>query len=587
LSAPREAANWMALVLMTAEHRLANENNQHSLHFHRRLCLPLDETLQVKTDSLAAELIRNSLYSLLRIQDIHVVYHALEGLQVWTRKKRKAKSVTNAGNKSKKLECLCAYFYDSFEPPVVDQLAMQEFSRETARLQMRGSSTTSVPPLSAVGTQPTQAPIMGSYSIQPQQLQSRTAIDQLLSASERKMPPVDMAQARLRQQAQLDQAVSLQRAAVASHPTLDAFFQKAAPSSPNHHLLNASKMRSNSSKKFAFSSTSTGTKRPSPQRQPNSTPAAMGGNTPGIKRPRQIIVDLTDESDLPTPSSLATVKQEAEDELDRIIRDESTPRDGEEARILSELKQMGFQDEDKDMLRVIRRCREHNPTSPVSSEVVMMKLVAQREEMDEARKEDRARLESERREESQKLRDNAKLAKLQQLHDAPLSDLKSKHFPNSYIFQYAFASLEKVMGACPSVKAALLPLLQIEEKAQKWYKYELPKPYFRFVVSKQIENLASDQREKKTSSELVTYLKEQEGALKTAMFTLEEQTNIGVPKLFLETYDSHQKDRENDANTCNQEGDEVIVVAKSPQQTTKTMNHPKTESRGAVIELLD
>eukprot|EP00523_Entomoneis_sp_CCMP467_P001881 CAMPEP_0168747198 /NCGR_PEP_ID=MMETSP0724-20121128/15538_1 /TAXON_ID=265536 /ORGANISM="Amphiprora sp., Strain CCMP467" /LENGTH=406 /DNA_ID=CAMNT_0008794991 /DNA_START=42 /DNA_END=1262 /DNA_ORIENTATION=- len=289
-------------------------------------------------------------------------------------------------------------------------------------------------------------------------------------------------------------------------------------------------------------------------------------------------------------TTTTVVKQERSAETQLLQQFENIPQNMHESKLLSELKQMGFQDEDKDILMTIRQCvvdqqcnnnsnSNHDSTaattaatvtSMVTSDVVMMKLVAQREAMDEARKEDKARMESERRQHAALLRESAHQNHLQQLYTCAWEQVRTQHFSQSYLLHDAqcSAALQTVVP-----RRDVVALLELERKAQKWYKMEMPRPYFASVLARRLG------RKKENVGKMV---RDETAKLQHALYTLEEQSKLGVPLLFLEAYDAEQatpaakKDRPTKCNgnvtkTTNHDDDDddVVVVMTSPSPRKK------------------
>jgi len=255
------------------------------------------------------------------------------------------------------------------------------------------------------------------------------------------------------------------------------------------------------------------------------------------------------------------------------VDDAATPRNFREQYMASTLRNMGFTDmrEILSGLRAVAGQREEicvveNPNSFLDSsshgnewsqeaqiEEAMMWIVTQREEAAEAQKLDEARISSE----------NAILAMEQsrkdneenQLRHACVADLigsvndsaktTSRLFPNSILLQSVVARqfLSQVVS-CESIdgKKQVVRLLQLEQKARKWYGTVLPYSYFEYVLcpifKKWYEDFLSTKKHA-NSSTLGKYcqkLSNECDNLERSMFNLSEQEESGVgmaPKIFL------------------------------------------------------
>lgn len=187
--------------------------------------------------------------------------------------------------------------------------------------------------------------------------------------------------------------------------------------------------------------------------------------------------------------------------------DPNGPQNEKEYCLLEELKQMGFTNS-QEVLNGIRQCGEDE------AEKVMVFLISQREEADEARKEDEVRLRSEEQKEEESIRKERNMQ--ERLQAATVEDL-CKIFPESWILEGLegcyLRSTEK------EYRSALHQFLQLELKSRLWYNH-LPSFYFNKICARL------------NSGEKPDWLERECESLQSGLFKLEEQKG-GTPKLFL------------------------------------------------------
>jgi hypothetical protein len=197
--------------------------------------------------------------------------------------------------------------------------------------------------------------------------------------------------------------------------------------------------------------------------------------------------------------------------------DEAQPLTPNELNSLQELHQMGFPDRHE----IISGIRNSGKTT---SEDIMMWMVRQKEETEEAHKMDEARLRSEelRRQNAEKQEAAAK----ERIDNANNRQaLKEVFGEASWVLQNFNDKLFDLL--VNKYKDALVRLLKLEEKARKWYE-ELPLYYFRDFCKR-----CNEQKER---TDLIQSLKNECDALEVGMYKLEEQQG-GVPKLFIKAQD--------------------------------------------------
>jgi hypothetical protein len=277
--------------------------------------------------------------------------------------------------------------------------------------------------------------------------------------------------------------------------------------------------------------------------------------------------------------------------LEREFHDEgSQPRNQMEMTLLVQLSQMGFTNR-REILESIRRLGSNSTLfstqqSPsVDADSVMMDMITQREEADEARKMDEARLQSEqaRKEDARRRRSLICNNVEEKLKTASMDDWKSNNgmFPDSWILNenacYALlASLIKEKDT--QLKSKLMALLKLEKKAKQWYGRVLPRGYFARCVTERLIQATADSMAGKLNKEV--------NALQVAMFQLSEQQG-GVPRIFLE---AHDDTKEQDGDKQNRgpgafDTDDVVLVGTTTTPTGTRETAPG-RSEPEVLEIL-
>ena len=208
---------------------------------------------------------------------------------------------------------------------------------------------------------------------------------------------------------------------------------------------------------------------------------------------------------------------------------QSTPQNPAEAVLLQQLLEMGFQKQE--ILDGIRQCRSNTNTDP-SADDVMLHLVSQREEAEEARKEDEVRLlsENQKKEERRRREQNQK----DSLQKATTGEDLRAIFAESWVLNVILAksgnkgndrSISIILGS--NSRNDFLEFLKLEEKSRKWYGWVLPAEYFR-RVGRRLKS-ADD---KEQASSWVTFLSSEREKLRSGLYELKEQVK-GQPKIFL------------------------------------------------------
>jgi hypothetical protein len=200
--------------------------------------------------------------------------------------------------------------------------------------------------------------------------------------------------------------------------------------------------------------------------------------------------------------------------------DPNQPKNATEFRIMSELAQMGFTDR-QEMINGIRQSKK------TTADEVMLFIVTQREEADEARKEDEVRLLSE--EQKREQEQLKKAHRMEKLAGAKTGKDLRVIFDKSWVL----GALLLDDGSSSIVDDALmkqrrtefLGLLSLEEQSAKWY-HGLPSYYF--------QNLCN--RLKNDHGGTIDWLPVECERLKRGLTQLKEQVG-GRPKLFVEAFD--------------------------------------------------
>lgn len=209
----------------------------------------------------------------------------------------------------------------------------------------------------------------------------------------------------------------------------------------------------------------------------------------------------------------------------------SNPQNPAEAILLPQLLQMGFQKQE--ILDGIRQWQSTNSGIPTADNV-MLHLVSQREEAEEARKEDEVRLRSEdqKQEESQRREQNQQ----ESLSKANSGEELRAVFPDSWVLKVISPNTSNSKGNNRSVSTILcsdsrndfIEFLKLEEKSRKWYGWVLPSEYF-CKVGKQLKGIGDNE----SMPSWATLLCNEREKLRSGLYELKEQLK-GQPKIFLD-----------------------------------------------------
>jgi hypothetical protein len=222
--------------------------------------------------------------------------------------------------------------------------------------------------------------------------------------------------------------------------------------------------------------------------------------------------------------------------------EQETPLTPQECHLMSQLVQMGFQDR----AQMVRGIRQSNGSS---AEAVMMWIVKQTEDAEEAQKIDEGRRRSEALRAENALKQ--KQAEEERLEAATTrEDLQTIFGAASWILKFLTQELLEKVVLVSRHKACLVRLLKIESMARKWYKSKLPSYYFKDLCRR------IDGRKDETGDALVQWLMNECDTLESGLYKLEEQQG-GVPKLFLRAQEDHPDEDDDEED---EEDDEVEVI---------------------------
>jgi hypothetical protein len=284
------------------------------------------------------------------------------------------------------------------------------------------------------------------------------------------------------------------------------------------------------------------------------------------------------------PHTNTTVRVKLERQLN-VNEEGCQPRNPMEMNLLVQLSQMGFTNR-REILESIRELASNtNPSQPPSVDSVMVAMITQREEAEEAKHMDEARLQSEqaRKEDAQRRRSLIYNNVEEKLKTASMDDWRrtTGMFPDSWILNentcYDFLSA-LIQDKDTLLKCKLMALLKLEKKAKQWYGKVLPRGYFARCVTERLILATADSMTGKLQNEIK--------ALEVAMFQLSEQQG-GVPRIFLEAHDDDTKERDGDEQNGSGvlDVDDVVLVGTS---TTSPGTREKAAGRldPEVLEIL-
>jgi hypothetical protein len=245
--------------------------------------------------------------------------------------------------------------------------------------------------------------------------------------------------------------------------------------------------------------------------------------------------------------------------------------------ILPELLAMGFTDR-AEILATI--CRLTESAALVTAEAVMVDIISQREEAEEARKMDQARL----------LSEQARKADSKQRRQMIEEDLQNTRqslswndwlerrdmFPDSWILRLSAlrVALERLIQSDRAVKHNFVSLLMLEKKSFQWYGKVLPGAFFRNVLPERL--LLPLDATTGVAGCLARTLDTQVKELEFHMYSLSEQQG-GVPLLFRDALDANVGRR--NSSSSSDEDDTVVVV-----KTRSPVSSSSMTSKGALLQ---
>lgn len=266
---------------------------------------------------------------------------------------------------------------------------------------------------------------------------------------------------------------------------------------------------------------------------------------------------------------------------------DTRPKNPQEQQMIQQLQQMGFTDV-REMLTGIRHvtCQQQQQFLASQVENVMMWIVSQREEAEEAKKLDAARARSEAlRAEQARLR---KQAAHERLWGSTMGDWISESdlFRGSVVLKEARECLETHVFDDAERKKKLIRFLELEKKARKWYGNSVPWCYLCDLCAKW---------KPLSAEELVKSIDKEATALETAMYSLSEQQG-GVPIIFTEARSKAEKSgrpvsptKEGGSTNDSDDDDDVIVLKEvSAAEADSRLNSASSNGgkKCEVIELL-
>jgi DNA-directed RNA polymerase beta subunit len=264
--------------------------------------------------------------------------------------------------------------------------------------------------------------------------------------------------------------------------------------------------------------------------------------------------------------------------------DDRQPKTATEMHLLSQLRDMGFTSS-TEVLESIRRLTSES-AQPPSIDTVMIDIISQREEAEEAKKMDEARLQSEqaRKEDARRRREVIEKTLQESIKSASLDDWRRN--ANMFLDSWLLAGdacylLEPLMNTSATIKEKLVALLKLEKKARKWYGAVLPRGYFAERVTKRLQ-------EESTVGAVSELLQEEVDTLEVAMFTLSEQKG-GVPRIFLEAHDEASAlDSSLQTGESGEDIDDdvVVVVLANKANSTRLSEKSTPEAAPEILEIL-
>jgi hypothetical protein len=208
------------------------------------------------------------------------------------------------------------------------------------------------------------------------------------------------------------------------------------------------------------------------------------------------------------------------------------------------------------------------PTAPLCTwrlaTSVMLDIITQREEAEEARILDEARKLSElSRKEDAKQRRGELERQLQTLIERSSVEewlLDKQRFVQSWILRGdAKAVLQRLVSPYKTpMKCKVIALLQLEKKARKWYG-DMPRSYFARQLTQRLIPMT-------TAETMLAQVQREIDTLETVMYDLSEQMG-GVPKVFRDAHDAAVA--ENWSGSDENGNDDAVLLVPGPRPTTE------------------
>jgi len=322
-----------------------------------------------------------------------------------------------------------------------------------------------------------------------------------------------------------------------------------------------------------------------------------------------------------TPKPVNIKKERA---LQKVL-EESKPRNDLEAGVLNHLRDMGFMDTTTNLsaIRTVYSRLTSNdndddvmvvPSVEELADKVMMFLLAQKEELEEAAYLDIARISSERDkevEQKKKLADQQKL-----VQSMPSVTVLKSYFGQSQLLKHdnmyqilellwahEIKSRSKTNESLRQTKRLVVEVLLLEQKAIRWYgSSQGPNAYMMFVLAPGFVEAALSGMKKKaksvndiklnlpTAKSMAAYLTHQVDAIQRGLYSLEEQQG-SIPKMFVQANRDAKTNKSWSSDICDHidsneqmEDDDSIEIV---EMEINSVSNATPRKPVEIIELLD
>ena len=302
---------------------------------------------------------------------------------------------------------------------------------------------------------------------------------------------------------------------------------------------------------------------------------------------------LNQAMNLQAAAAIPAVKAEPSDP-------ETTPQNPAEASAFRQLQAMQFSDP-REILQAYRKLlAQKGGTTPPSVDEVMVYLITQREEAEEAAKMDAARLASERSRKHDAEERRAELRRQLQddMEQASVAEWRTdeRMFVHSWLLEHA--ELRGVVeeqlrkqtctnGTSSPLKLELIQLLQLEKKARQWYRATLPKAYFGGPVTDRLLRASSSDE----NDRLLEQVRREIQTLHTGLYELEHQVG-GVPVIFRDAHDDAEESNDDDEvrvmfTTTNNNGRAADPAGAEEETSEPSLPNPNQAPAAAAPEIVD